>query len=127
MRTGLVIAACVVAMVLVGGVLNQRTTAAIAEAYVQTAAELHEMCRQKDWQRSMDEVLARRQSWERTEKWLQMLINHEDTDAVMQALGAIRAGIEAEDLASCYAACHQLNEAAEHIYHRDAFTLGNIL
>lgn len=127
MRTGLVIAACVLAVVVVGGAVNLRITSQISQTYVNAAAELREMCMQKDWQAAQRTALAYCQSWERTEKWLQMLVDHADTDAVMLALLTIRAGAEAQDLPTCLAGCGQLAEAAGHICHRDAFTLGNIL
>lgn len=58
---------------------------------------------------------------------LQMLINHEDTDAVTLSLLLLQAAIEAQDVPGCLAACAQMRENAQHLYHRDAFTLANVL
>ena len=66
-------------------------------------------------------------SWEETIPWLQVLINHEDIDDVTLALERLQAGILAQEQGACYEACAELRENARHIFHRDAFTLGNVL
>lgn len=127
MRTGLMVAAAVLAVVAVCGAATLHLTGDISQTYMQAAEELRGLCMQKDWPRAREKAEERSQSWKKTTSWLQMLINHEDTDDVAMALAAISAGIEAEDLAGCLVGCGQLREAAEHISHRDAFTWGNIL
>lgn len=127
MRTSAILALVLAALVLVGGVLSLRVMAGISGEYAATARELTALAREKDWQRAAEVVQARYRSWKKTVDWLQMLVDHADTDAVTLGLRTIAAGIEAQDLSACLAACAELEEAAEHIYHRDAFTLGNIL
>jgi hypothetical protein len=48
-------------------------------------------------------------------------------DAVTSALKKIEAGISSRELSLCLEACAELGEHAEHLYHRDALTLGNVL
>ena len=43
------------------------------------------------------------------------------------ALDRLQAAIDAREQGSCYEACAELRENARHIYHRDAFTPGNVL
>ena len=43
------------------------------------------------------------------------------------ATGPKQAAIDAMEQGSCYEACAELRENARHIYHRDAFTPGNVL
>ena len=59
--------------------------------------------------------------------WLQILINHDDIDDVTLALERLQAAIVAQEQSGCFEACAELRENARHIYHRDAFTLGNVL
>lgn len=127
MRGAVILSVCLLALVAVLGVADLQVTAGVAEEYMAAADTLQDLCAQKNWQRTLEEVEVRCRTWAETEAWLQMLVNHEDTDAVAMALLTIRAGAEAQDAATALAGCHQLREAAEHIRHRDNFTLGNIL
>lgn len=68
-----------------------------------------------------------RNVWKQKVPWLQTLINHDDVDAVTTALKKIEAGISSRELPLCLEACAELGEHAEHLYHRDALTLGNVL
>lgn len=85
------------------------------------------MVEQQDWDRAEQTAAAYLASWHDTAAWLQMLINHEDIDAVTLALARLSAGIAARERGDCCQACAELRENAKHIYHRDALTPGNIL
>ena len=127
MRTGTWIALLMLALVVACGVISMNVTADVSRTYTNAAEELMLLTQKQDWQRVADEAEAYRQSWEGKLDWLHMLVNHGDIDAVTEALRAVQAGAAAQDLPTALMGCHQLSEAAEHIYHRDAFTLGNIL
>lgn len=127
MRSGLRLSLTLLAVVIIGGVMNIGLTRDISNRYVSAAEELHEMTFARDWQRAAQTAQAYHQTWRDTLQWLQMLINHQDGDEVSRALERIEAGVRAEDVSTCLEGCAELREAAEHIYHRDAFTLGNIL
>ena len=79
------------------------------------------------WQRAADTAGAYHETWDETLSWLQMLINHEDGDSLSRALLMVEAGIRTRDASLCVQGCHEMKEAAQHLYHRDAFTLGNVL
>lgn len=127
MRSGLRISLALLAVVIVCGVMNIRVTKDISTRYVSAAEELRTLVQAGDWERAGQTVEAYHQTWKDTLQWLQMLINHNDGDEVSRALERIEAGIQAQDAATCLEGCAELREAAEHIYHRDAFTLGNVL
>ena len=127
MRTSLRISLALLAVVIVGGVLNIYTTKAISTRYASAAEELRTLTEAEDWSRAEETVQAYLTSWKDTLAWLQMLINHVDGDEVSRALEHIEAGIQARERPACLEGCAELREAAEHIYHRDAFTLANIL
>lgn len=127
MRSSLTISLVLLAVVIVCGVMNINTTKDISTRYVSAAEELRVLTQDGDWRRAAEAVETYHQTWKDTLEWLQMLINHSDGDEVSRALERIEAGIQAQDTATCLEGCAELREAAEHIYHRDAFTLGNIL
>lgn len=127
MRSGLTVSLVLLAVVIACGVGNIFLTKNISNRYVSAAEELTALSQAEDWPRASETVEAYHTSWKDTLAWLQMLINHDDGDEVSRALERIEAGIQAQDVVTCLEGCSELREAAEHIYHRDAFTLGNIL
>ena len=127
MRTGCYVAAVLLSVVIACGVVSGNVTSGIADEYAAAAKELALLTQKQDWSGAMENISGTLQSWERTLEWLQMLVNHEDTDDVTMALRTLRAGIGAKDQVTCMVACEQLEEAARHIHHRDAFSWANIL
>lgn len=115
------------ALVIACGLVSGYLTTQVSIRYVSAAEELAALVEMEDWQRAEETVQGYLASWEQTETWLQILANHEDTDDVTMALKRIAAGIRAEDRSMCLEACGEMRENALHIYHRDAFTLGNVL
>ena len=127
MRTNPVISLLLLALTIAGGTMAQMQTNTLSERYVSAAEELRILAEKEEWSRAAEVVAAYRADWQRTTSWLQMLINHEDIDDVTIALERLPAAIDAKEQGSCYEACAELRENARHIYHRDAFTPGNVL
>lgn len=127
MRTSLTLALVLLVVVIAGGAACEGLTARVSERYVSAAEELMALTEGESWQRAEDAARAYLEQWEQTERWLQILINHDDTDDVTLALQHVLAGIRARDVTACLEACHTLRECAGHIRHRDAFTWGNVL
>ena len=127
MRTGLWISLVLLAVTIGCGVYSAHGIRQVSERYVSAAEELQSMTEHAEWARAAGTVAAYQESWEKTVPLLQMLINHEDTDNVTLSIVQLRAAIRAEDQAGCFMACAELRENAQHLYHRDAFTLGNVL
>lgn len=127
MRTSLIISLVLLALTIGGGMLEEAETRVLSERYISAAEELLVMAEKQEWQRAQETAAAYIASWQETIPWLQILINHEDIDDVTLALERLQAGIKAKEQGSCYEACAELQENARHIFHRDAFTLGNVL
>lgn len=127
MRTNLMIVLLLLVLTIAGGTMAQMQTGALSDRYVSAAEELRILAQKEEWSRAAEIVSAYRDDWRRTTTWLQMLINHEDIDDVTLALDRLQAAIDAREQGSCYEACAELRENARHIYHRDAFTPGNVL
>ena len=127
MRSGLRLALVMLSAVIALGIGNIGITKEISRRYVGASQELHALVQAGEWQRAGETTGAYQQRWKDDLSWLQMLINHADGDEVSYALAQIAAGVEAQKLSVCLEGCARMKEAAEHLYHRDAFTLGNIL
>ncbi len=127
MRTSLTISLILLIATIAFGTMEEGGNRRLSQRYVSAAEELHIMAAKSEWERARETADTYLADWQRTVPWLQTLINHEDIDDVTLSLERLRAALEARDQAACYEACAELRENARHIYHRDAFTLGNIL
>lgn len=127
MRTSLWTAIVLLVITLGGGLYTAHRVEALSERYLSAAEELQVMTAAQQWQRADETIQAYMSSWTKTVPWLQMLINHDDADDVTLALKRLQAGIKAQDVPLCLESCAELRESAEHLYHRDAFTPGNVL
>lgn len=65
--------------------------------------------------------------WEKEMPWIQLWVNHAETDAVTHALRALQSSIGEEDRLSAMLYYDECVENFAHLRHRDAFTLKNIL
>lgn len=115
------------ALTLTAGLLEEKENRVLSQRYESAAEELRVMTEDGDWSRAGETIEAYLANWHRTVPWLQILINHEDIDEVTLALERLKAAIAAQEKGACFEACAELRENARHIYHRDAFTLGNVL
>lgn len=127
MRTGLCISLALLVLTIAGGLYSAGEIGRISDRYVSAAEELQIMAEKQEWARAAETAAAYLDTWRETVPVLQTLINHEDTDSVTLSLLQLQAAIRAEDMAGCFTACAELRENARHLYHRDGFTLANVL
>lgn len=98
-----------------------------AQTFGQEAEQLIALWEKRDWQGLEEYTRQLRKRWEEREKSLQLVIRHQETDDVSEALDKLEAGITTQDNALCQWAIREFREACRHLYHRDAFTLTNII
>lgn len=127
MRTSLIISIVLLIVTIAAGVWSAGEAHILSDRYVSAAEELRIMTGNSDWTRAQETAAAYLEAWHEAVPWLQILINHEDIDDVTLALERLQAAIKAQEQGACFEACAELRENARHIYHRDAFTLGNVL
>lgn len=127
MRTSLWIALILLAAMIGGGIVSGEAVKMQSDRYVSAAEEIDVLVEDNQWARAMEIALAYQDTWEDTVPWLQMIIDHEDIDAVSLALEHLIAGLRVRDASHCLITCTELKEHAHHLYHRDAFTLSNVL
>lgn len=127
MRTSLWIALLLLAVMIGGGIASGNAVKSQSDRYISAAMELEALVEEDKWARAQEIAAAYLKTWEDTVPWLQMIIDHEDIDAVSLALEHLIAGLGQKEKASCLMICAELREHAHHLYHRDAMTLSNIL
>lgn len=127
MRTSLIISLVLLAVTVAVGFVSAHEASALSQRYISAAEELRILTEKAEWSRAEEVASAYLTSWHEVLSRLQILINHDDIDDVTLSLVKLQAAIRAQDQAACFEACAELKENASHIYHRDAFTLGNVL
>ena len=127
MRTGLILSVVLLVTLTAGGVIAEKVTGSIADRYMEASYELLALAQMQDYNRLLTVCESYEEDWKDTMDWLTMLINHDDADAVTAALLDVKAGALARNVMLCEQAALRLQEEAQHLHHRDCFTIGNIL
>ncbi len=79
------------------------------------------------WQDALEGAEQLSLRWEGACAWIQLWVNHADTDAVSHALRGLLASLNQRDRLSSMLYYGECVENFAHLHHRDAFTLKNIL
>lgn len=127
MRTSLWIALLLLAVMIGGGIVSGTVVKTQSDRYISAAMEVDALLESGQWARAQEIASAYLQTWEDTVPWLQMIIDHEDIDAVSLALEHLIASLRQQEKAFSLMICAELREHAHHLYHRDALTLSNVL
>ena len=115
MKTGVWISLILLALTIGLGVWSGEEVRALSEEYAASAEELRTLAEAENWAGAEASLQKCQSVWKQKVPWLQT------------ALKKIEAGISSRELPLCLEACAELGEHAEHLYHRDALTLGNVL
>lgn len=109
------------------GIASAAVSAGISQDFTKDLQTAEESIRGEEWDKAEAAVKDMAKEWEATCVWLQLWVNHGDTDEVNLGLERLQAALEAQDKALSLWAAAELNESLRHIYHRDALRMGNIL
>ncbi len=102
---------------------TKRTSDALITATRGAADEI----RLENWQAALLAVDSISEMWEHTRWTLQIWINHPDADDVTLAVALLRTSVLENERFHALAYVDELLESLGHLYHRDNFTLTNIL
>ena len=127
MRSHLTLALILLVVVLVGGAALSMRASHVSDTFVEASEDLRAHVLSEQWDEAARRLTAYRLAWEELLPGLQMQIDHDAADDVTLAMETIDAGLRAHDMSLALLGCNQLEESARHLYHRDAFTLSNIL
>ncbi len=115
------------AVIVAVGIASTSISANISHDFSQDLSVVEESIRKENWEEAMRAVDDMILEWEETCQWLQIWVNHTDTDDVNMAIERLAAAIELNDKYASLIIGAELGESLRHIYHRDALTIANIL
>lgn len=127
MRTGLWMAAIILLVVIVGGVLGEQVIADISDRYVSVGQELEVLCLEGDWQQAETVLTEAWQAWYTELPWLCALVNHADAELMTAALTEIRAAIRVQDHSQAVSGCYALMASAGALRDHERLTFENVL
>ena len=99
----------------------------ISNDYQARVRQIEQAVRQEDWVQAQSLYDQMDQDWEKNRPFLQLWINHRDTDDVNQSLLSLGVLLEARLVTESLRELEMLFEHVNHLYHRDALTLPNLL
>ena len=98
-----------------------------AQSFFQEAQQLEDRVLQGDWAQMIQILEAFENRWTDTCRWLQLWIDHGDTEAVTLALARIRAGALLQDASLTMDAIAELKAACLHLHYRNDLRLQNLI
>lgn len=127
MRRSLTVSIAIVFLILSVGLFCEGAAGEAARHYQGRLTEINARLQQAEWTEARQMLLALSSQWEKESGWMQLWIHHAETVAVSHALRGLIASAQAEDPLSCQLYFDECMENFDHLHHRDAFTLKNIL
>ena len=127
MRKKWIIMASVALFVLVISLITSLYSWRISNDYQERVEQMEQAVREGDWERAQTLYEQMDQHWEQVRPTLQLWINHRDTDDISQTLLDLGVVLEARLVTESLQDLEALYEHANHLYHRDALTLSNLL
>ena len=125
---GLIWTVSVSLLLIVGiGVFSGRYSDFVSDEMRGQLTRLEEKIRDTQWTEASQMAEDMEKSWQRRGDVLSMWVNHADVDDVRMGLKRLRVAIRAQDALQTFLSAADLSEALDHVYHRDALRLKNIL
>jgi Na+(H+)/acetate symporter ActP len=109
------------------GIASTVISSKVSRDFTQDLTMAEESIRKENWEEAKKAVEAMRNEWEKTCQWLQLWVNHDDTDDVSLSIEQLAAAIEVKDVHMSLIISAELGESLRHIYHRDALRFSNIM
>lgn len=127
MKRSLIVAVVILVLVAaVGGGCEAYTHRLVRACQAELTRAAGDMANAR-WQAAAARVEQLALRWEGACAWVQLWVNHADTDAVSHALRGLLASVNQRDHLSSMLYYGECVENFAHLHHRDAFTLKNIL
>lgn len=99
----------------------------ISNDYQARVRQMEQAVRAEAWEQAFILYDEMDQHWQKVRPFLQLWINHRDTDEINQSLLELGVLLEARLLPESLQVLEVLYEHVNHLYHRDALTLSNLL
>lgn len=99
----------------------------ISEEYQLAMEEIAALAETGAWEDALSLALHAEEAWNEKSRMLGMWVNHGDLDEVSRGLLHVKTALSEEKLFETMIYCREVHFALSHLYHRDAFSLKNIL
>ena len=123
---GVVTAVCLFIVMLIGIVLTQQLIIRTSDCIIEEINVLKENVNKEDWDRVDESEEKLEQDWEKGEKWIAMLVDHEELDLIMTTVAALKEYKKYREVPELMAEISTLEKLIEHIPHKEAPILENI-
>lgn len=127
MRTGLVIAAILSALVIGTGALITHAVEEQADACLSAAHEVASLADMREWARAGETCRAYEAEWKTSLAWLTLVLPEDTTDRITEAFAALGTYILVEDHTMCLQTAEELKQAAEHMLEGEQLTAQSLL
>ena len=121
MRTGLVIAAILSALVIGTGALITHAVEAQADACLSAAHEVASLADMREWARAGETCRAYEAQWKTSLAWLTLVLPEDTTDRITEAFAALGT------YTMCLQTAEELKQAAEHMLEGEQLTAQSLL
>lgn len=113
-------------IVLIGGFCGVKSRG-ISEEYQLAMEEIEALAETGAWEEALFLAQAAEETWDEKSRILGMWVNHGDLDEVSRGLLHLKTALSEEKLFETLMYCREVHFALSYLYHRDAFSLKNIL
>ena len=127
MKSGIVLALCLLAGVIFGGSMVSDAANTASERCIASANEIGTLVRMDDWTRAEAVRTDYAAQWKKSRTLLDLVTSHEYLDVITEAYEALGTGIEFRDTVYCAEKCNALMRSAETLRASECVTAENIL
>ncbi|HIT69871.1 MAG TPA: DUF4363 family protein [Candidatus Aphodomonas merdavium] len=114
-------------LLLVFGILCMLYVYRVSQAGIESAKRIEAMVEAGETEEALEEARALEAMWEKNEPLLELWVCHADTDEVRKKLLLAVLGLETNNRGITLENVALLQEAFEHLHHRDDITWANVL
>lgn len=118
---------CVLLFVATISLITELYSWHISNNYQARVRQMEQAVRQEAWEQARSLYDEMDRHWEKIRPILQLWINHRDTDEINETLLDLGILLEARLVTESLRDLELLLEHVNHLYHRDALTLSNLL
>lgn len=127
MRRRLIAIGITLPILLLIGIGSMLITQHLSRTYVENIQRMEALARAGDYEGAQRQLTEVAEKWSKWEPWLQIWVNHSETDEVTTNIKAVQVGLVLEDEVLLFSHSTLLIEALDHLHHRDDLTVSNIL
>lgn len=127
MKSGLILSLVLLVIVVIFGAWAETMIDTQSLRYISASHEILTLMQSGQWERAAETTEAYSAELTQTEKWLCLMINHDETEQLANALFDLRSTLLARSETDTTHACLMLENAATRLRERNTLMLENVL